>query len=568
MSDLNIIEAFEDKEIFGRLIKKQITWSAWKAALKAIFALPMTAEELEIYHKFTGRKRPPSQPFKEIFLGIGRRGGKSFISAIIAVYLAIFHDWKSQLGPGEIGYVMVIATDRKQASVVLGYIKAILKLKIFKGLVINETKEELELSNGITIAVVTCSYRSIRGYSVVCAIADEVAFWRSEGANPDKEIFTALRPCMANIEGSLLIAISSTYSKAGVLWEAASRFGQDDPEVLFWKAATLDMNPEFKKKIIDRALKEDYVAARSEYFAEFREDLETFLSTEVIESAIIAGRYELGKREGLEYFAFVDPSGGRGDAMTLSITHREPSAKIIQDSLKVKKPPFNPESCVKEFCDILKYYGIDRITGDKYAGEWVSSSFDKQDILYEPSQLSKSEIYLEFLPLIMQGRVELLDHKEQFIELRQMERRTGRRKDIIDHPPNLHDDCANALAGSVWLCVKEEEMEIGETIVLDDGPSDMKDWEREAIMKNPRNRLMEEIKDNDLEKFCTTENVAKFLKFSSEHQFVDDVAKEWGIDAYFLKRWLSEKRDFINETAKDLAGRRKEEEASDEPIKI
>jgi hypothetical protein len=563
---MNIIQAFEDKEIFGRLIKNQVTWSSWKIALKAIFALPMTAEELEIYSKHTGRERPPSQPFKEVFLAVGRRGGKSFISAIIAIFLAVFRDWKGQLGPGETGYIMVVASDRKQASVVLGYIKAILRLKIFKGLVINETKEELELNNGITISVVTCSYRSIRGYSVVCAIADEVAFWRSEGANPDKEIFTALRPCMANIEGSLLIAISSTYAKAGILWEASQRFGQDDPEVLFWKAGTLDMNPKFKEKIIERALREDYTAARSEYFAEFREDLETFLSTEVIEASIISGRYELGKREGLEYFAFVDPSGGRGDAMTLSIVHREPSGKIIQDSLKAKKPPFNPEACVKDFCDVLKYYGIDQVTGDKYAGEWVSSSFEKQGISYESSELSKSELYLEFLPLLMQGKTELLDHKEQFFELRQLERRTGRGKDIVDHPPNLHDDCANALAGSVWLVAKEAEMGIGECIILDDGPS-MPDWEKEMIMKNPKNFIAEEIKDNALEKFSTVENVAKFLRFSSEFKFVEDIAREWKIDPYFLRRWVSIKRDFINETAQDLRGIKKDE-MTDEPVKI
>jgi hypothetical protein len=454
MSDINIIQAFEDKEIFGWLIKKQSTWSSWKVALKAIFALSMKREELESYRKFTGRERPPSYPFKEVFLAIGRRGGKSFISAIIAVYLAVFRDWKGQLGPGEVGYIMVVASDRKQASVVFGYIKAILRLKIFKGLVVNETKEELELNNGITISVVTCSYRSIRGYSVVCAIADEVAFWRSEGANPDREIFTALRPCMANIDGSLLIAISSTYARAGVLWEASQRYGQDDPEVLFLRAATLDMNPSFKEKVIERALKEDYSAARSEYFAEFREDLETFLSIEAIDSVIIPGRFELPK-QAFSYFAFVDSSGGRHDKMTLSVCHRENSGKIIQDCIRVKRPPFDPGACVKEFSETIKNYGIASVTGDKYAGEWVSSAFEKQGVSYKNSELSKSEIYLEFLPLVMQGRVEVLDHKEQTIEFRQLERITGRGKDIVDHPRGLSDDIANACAGACLLASEE-----------------------------------------------------------------------------------------------------------------
>jgi hypothetical protein len=350
---------------------------------------------------------------------------------------------------------MVVASDRKQASVILGYIKAILRLKIFKGLVVNETKEEIELNNGITIAVVTCSYRSIRGYSVVCAIADEVAFWRSEGANPDREIFTALRPCMANIDGSLLIAISSTYARAGILWEASQRFGADDPEVLFWKAGTMDMNPSFKEKVIERALKEDYSAARSEYFAEFREDLETFLNIEAIDAVIARGRFELPKIADALYSAFVDSSGGRHDKMTLSICFKENSGKIVQSCVRVKRPPFNSGECVKEFAETIKNYGIASVTGDKYAGEWVTSAFEKEGINYKNSELSKSEIYLEFLPLVMQSRVELLDHREQTIEFRQLERITGRGKDIVDHPRGLTDDIANAAAGACILAAEE-----------------------------------------------------------------------------------------------------------------
>jgi phage terminase large subunit-like protein len=113
---IDIIQAFEDSKIFGSLIRDQKSWANWKAALKAIFALPMTAEEVEVYQKFTGRGTAPESPFKEVFLIIGRRRGKSFISALIAVFLAVFKDWRKHLRPGEIGYVMCIASDRKQAS--------------------------------------------------------------------------------------------------------------------------------------------------------------------------------------------------------------------------------------------------------------------------------------------------------------------------------------------------------------------------------------------------------------------------------------------------------------------
>jgi len=451
MDNFNIIQAFEDVKIFGSIIKDQSTWINWKIALKAIFALPMDRKELKAYRKFTGRKRQPKNPFKETFLIIGRRGGKSFISALIAVYLSVFKDWGTRLGPGERGYIMCIASDRKQAGVVLNYIKEILRLPIFKNMVISETKEEIELNNKVCIAVVTCSYRTLRGYTVLAAICDELAFWRSEySANPAKEVLTALRPSLGNIEDSLLLGISTGYSKTGPLWEAfRDKYGQEDKEILVWKAGTLDMNPIYRKAVIDKALREDFSAARAEYFGEFREDLETFLSTEALDAVVIPGRYELPKVEGVYYTAFVDPSGGRGDAMTLSICHKENSGKIIQDCIRIKKPPFNPQECVKEFVSALNSYEIRKIEGDRYSGEWCSSSFEKERIKYKNSEFSKSDIYLEFLPLVMQGQVELLDHKQQTSEFRQLERRTGKGKDMTDHPKGLHDDAANAAAGSI-----------------------------------------------------------------------------------------------------------------------
>ena len=465
MAKIDIIQAFEDKKIFGSLFKDQETWANWKVCLKAIFALPMSEEELRVYRKFTGRKKSPAFPFKEAYLVIGRRGGKSFISALIAVYLAVFKGWRARLGPGEKGYIMAVATDRKQAGVVLNYIREILRLPIFRNIVANETKEEIELKNNIVIAVHTCSYRSLRGYTVLAVICDELAFWRDEfSANPAREVLTALRPSLGNIEGSLLLGISTGYSKVGPLYEAfRDKYGQEDKEILVWKAGTLEMNPTYNKKVIDKALREDFSAAQAEYGIGlgFREDLETFLSTEAIEAVVTPGRYELPKIEGVSYFAFVDPSGGRGDAMTLSICHKEDSGKIVQDCIRVKYPPFNPQDAVKEFGKVIKSYGLSSCTGDRYSGSWCSSQFQEEGITYKNSELSKSDLYLEFLALVMQGQVELLDHRQQTIELRQLERRTGKGKDTVDHPKGLHDDLANAVAGACVLASRAKKQRRG-----------------------------------------------------------------------------------------------------------
>ena len=555
---MNIITAIENPQLFGSLFRDQKTWKTWKVCLRAIFGLSMQKSELEIFRKYTEREKVQG-PFNEVFLMIGRRGGKSITAAVVSVFLAVFKDWTPQLAPGEIGYVMCIAADRKQANVVLNYIRAILRLPVFRNKVMNDTKEEIELNNQITISVTTCSYRTIRGYSVVAAVCDEIAFWRSEGVNPDKEILTALRPCM--VEESLLLGISSTYAKSGVLWETFSKkFGVDDPETLVWKAGTMAMNPAFKKKKIDKALKEDYTAARSEYFAEFRADLETFLSVESINAVIIPGRYELGKRPSVEYFAFCDPSGGSGkDSMTLSICHRADSGKVVQDCILIKNPPFNPQECVKEFSETLRSYGIDSVVGDRYSGDWCSSAFDKYDILYEKSGLTKSDLYLEFLPIVMKGAIELLDHKTQMIELRQLERRTGRGKDTVDHPRGLHDDISNVLAGCAVIVAQNEDMELGEVEVVDLHPEDeMKKWERKMILKETGE--MREIKEDPaITKFTTKKNARQYIALMKKYTYIRDIAPEMKVDENFLKRWVHEKLDFINETLAEV--REEKEEA-------
>jgi hypothetical protein len=133
--------------------------------------------------------------------------------------------------------------------------------------------------------------------------------------------------------------------------------------------------------------------------------------------------------------------------MTLSIAHREGS-RLVQDLLRAVRPPFDPYTVVSNYSKILKEYRISSVTGDKYAGAWVSEAFLKHGIRYIPSPMNKSELYLSFEPLLARGEVELLDDKTLFSELRGLERRTGRgRRDVVDHGPGQHDDSANATAG-------------------------------------------------------------------------------------------------------------------------
>jgi hypothetical protein len=442
-----------DPALFGAWFTPPQSWAAWRAYLAAVFALPMTEAETAIYRQHTGRSTLPTSPAREAWLVAGRRGGKSIIAALIGVYLACFRDYRAVLKPGERGTVMILAADRDQARVVLGYVQAFLEVPMLARMVERRTAEAIALTNRTRIEVHTASYRSVRGYTIVAAICDEIAFWMTgeDSLNPDREIVTALRPAMATLAAigeGLLLGISSPYARAGVLWENyRAHYGQDGDPVLVWQADTRAMNPSIPEAFIASEYAKDPAAAKAEYGAEFRTDLEAFLSRELVECCVVPGRHRLPPIPGVHYTAFVDPSGGVGDSMTLGIAHRE-GERVILDLLHERRAPLSPEATVAEFVEIAKPYRVHEVTGDRYSEEFVREHFRSRGLAYTVSDRDRSALYVETLPLLTSGRAQLLDDARLIAQLVSLERRTGGSgKDAITHPRNQHDDVANAAAG-------------------------------------------------------------------------------------------------------------------------
>jgi hypothetical protein len=138
--------------------------------------------------------------------------------------------------------------------------------------------------------------------------------------------------------------------------------------------------------------------------------------------------------------------------MTLGISHWE-NSKLVLDQLIAVTPPFDPEQVVVRFAEALASFGLSRVVGDQYGGDWISASFARHGVAYVASEMSASEIYVECGALFSQGLIELLDIPALRTELSLLERRPrpGGRGDTVDHPRNCHDDRAIAALGSLLL---------------------------------------------------------------------------------------------------------------------
>jgi hypothetical protein len=426
-------------------------WWAWRVALKAMSGLPMDERELELFQRCTGRDVPSDRPCKEAWLIVGRRGRKSAMAAMMAVYQAVFVDWSDCRAPGETVRVLIVANTKDQAGLVRSYAEAVLRSRPgLEQLIIGNDTESITLKTGVEIKCVANSFRTIRGSTVVCAIFEEVAFWRSdESANPDKEILRAVTPSMMTVPRSVLIGISSPYAKRGLLYERyRDYYGRDDNRVLVWQAATEEMNARADPEEIARAYADDPEAAAAEYGARFRDDLSTFLDADLLAKIVRTSPRELEPDPRLSYHAFADPSGGRGDAFALAIGHVDQDGCRVVDVVRAKRAPFDPAVVVHEMAELLKSYQLRRVVGDAYSGEWVVSAFRAEGIAYRSAAKAKSAIYLDALPLFTQGRVELPDERPLLVELSALERRTTRNgRDSVDHGRGGRDDLANAVCG-------------------------------------------------------------------------------------------------------------------------
>ena len=320
---------------------------------------------------------------------------------------------------------------------------------------------EIRLTNSVTIAVHSNSFRLIRGRTLLACVFDEIAFWRDDtSANPDIEVYRATRPSLART-GGMLVGISSPYRRAGLLHaKFKDHYDTDDEDILVVRGGTSVFNPTIDQATIAKEMAADPESARSEWGAEFRSDISSLLDDQVIEDAVDHARpLELPPRSGRRYFAFTDASAGRHDAFTFTLGHvegKDDAAIWVCDVIRGRAAPFDPRSVAQEYAALARDYGCAKIIGDNYSGEWVAAAFADAGVRYERSPLPKSALYLESLPAFNRGAVLIPDHPTLLRELRGLERRVHRSgKDTVDHGAHGSDDHANAVCGALYVALHE-----------------------------------------------------------------------------------------------------------------
>lgn len=202
------------------------SWKAWRviARLYDGDGALLEPDEQAIARELTGLDVLPDEPPGELYIGAGRRSGKTRVVSAIGTHAAA-QDYRDRLAPGETAVVACIAPDRRQARTLFGYCAGIVNASpMLRAELIRESADTIEFAHRTRLEIHTGSFRAVRGYTMALAVIDEAAFLRDEhSANPDVELARALRPALATLGGRLVV-ISSLHRKRGLMFDAYRRY--------------------------------------------------------------------------------------------------------------------------------------------------------------------------------------------------------------------------------------------------------------------------------------------------------------------------------------------------------
>jgi len=202
------------------------SWQAHRviASLYDGDAAQLPADEQAIARELTGLDVLPTDAPKVLGIGAGRRSGKTRLCSVLLVH-ASAQDYRDRLAPGEWATSVVVAPDRRQARTLFDYALGLVESSaLLSAEVERTTADTVEFRHRSRFEVHTSSFRSVRGYTMPLAIIDEAAFLRDEtSANPDLELYRALVPATATLDGRV-VAISSLHRKRGLMSELHRKF--------------------------------------------------------------------------------------------------------------------------------------------------------------------------------------------------------------------------------------------------------------------------------------------------------------------------------------------------------
>lgn len=422
-----------------------------------------------------------------INLIIGRRGGKSTLSAIISLYSAIKMNWKPFVRKTPVATVAVLSHSVEFSEEVLDIFRnfvedspilnrLVMSSKDRKNtrrtfhlgvpfLVTKRGKEEIQLSE-VAIKVGAASKKTTRGRAVCAAITDEIAHWnlQENSAESDDKVLTALRPAMGQFgRHAMLIKSSSPAIKQGVLYSEWIRRQELRDTTLQFKAPSWIWNDWVSDDFYQQELLLDSFSFDSEYRSNFVESMESFIPPEHVDACVLRGYDSIPPiNDGKSVYSAAIDAAFKSDRFAFSlVAHRE--NRIVQHVCHywegTRSKPVSAHEVAAFIRETCRKFGISQVIADQHGYQPLREIFQNYGISLIENTFTlpyKKKIYFALRQVIKDQTIDLLDIPLLHQELKQLQcEKLPSGQVRIGHPRGGNDDLSDALAISVYHALEK-----------------------------------------------------------------------------------------------------------------
>lgn len=438
---VGLVQACDDPELFGFPL-----WPRQRVLLAGTEALRLTV------------------------LALGRRASKTTMMALVGLWCCLLRpELLAMLRPGERGYAVGIATNLRQARLMVAAARSIVERSpILAGMVESVTEDEIRFSNGTAFAAFPCSSRGGRGWPIFALMMDEAAHHvDTDGAMAAERVWLALSPSTAQFGDAARIVVASTpWGSSGWFAEFFARVdGGELPDASALRAASAEVNPTLSAAFLEGErviLGEEGFAG--EYLADFVGSGGAFLDPATIDAAV-SDRGELGPGDATRWIAGLDPAFS-SDPFGLALVGEDRERGVLVLGMARRWLPRSgrgrsfeerrqvEDSILGEVAEICRYYRASAIT-DQYSAPAVVARLREFGVSVRTEPMtasSKSLAYGELRQRLSDDQLELYRQPELLAELRRLRAqfKAGHASVVNPRAGDSHGDVAQALALGVW----------------------------------------------------------------------------------------------------------------------
>lgn len=402
---------------------------------------------------------------------LGRRSSKSTMAALVGLWSCLLRpELLASLRPGERGYAVAVATNLRQARLIVRAALSIVERSPLLGpLVEAATDDEIRFVNGTAFAAFPCTSRGGRGWPIFALLLDEFAHFLDDTDGPAvaDRVFEALLPSLAQFGEAARVIVSSTpWGSDNLFADLFRRASAGElTDAIAQQAATSEVNPTFDVERERELLDEEGFA--QEYLASFAAGGAAFLDEERVAAAVVADRRELGPGEATGWVAGLDPAFSRDPfglalvgrrvsdgRLVLGLTRRWKPKRARGDAGSFEQRRLTEDRVLAEVADLCRRYGAQAVT-DQHAAPAIVARLRRAGVFVRTQAMTaatKTDAFSELRQRLYAGELELYGEPQLLAELRRLRTRyaSGRAAVVNPHSGDSHGDQAQALALAVW----------------------------------------------------------------------------------------------------------------------